>query len=1051
MKRVNEEVIRLKLESISEPLMDRVHSKKEIMALIHKGLSSQFAFSDISIYLLDTFLNEIDLTFPSEHIWPLPAKERDWILKHVKDSMVEQTRDNIHQLYIEDRDSFYHTDTKQFVRDQARYDYSCADQLYLCLISEENIPLGIISIHNWGKKEKLFNSSLELQAFLETVRPFLSDVILALDSLLMHTKIESLLSDKNELKQRIQKDEESLKRRLSELTALYDTSNQLASSLNYMQIITVVFDSIVKVLNFDLGAIFIWDFVPEGEVVIRANRPLPNILIERVNTNVLSAISPFIDREFNPETTKLTIQKKYDGNQAKLLTDQMTSYANVPLIFKEEVIGMLNVCSTNRNAFSRNEMTFLHTMANQLASNIGRLKLIKQQEKSKMTTLINSMSDGVMMIDQNHRVEVINPAMMEYLGLSETDDIVQHSLSDTINQPEVLTLYEEVSQTYRPVADQRVISGNRTFSVNLNPVKNPGSGQIGTVFVYRDVSELEKVGHMNKQRLSAISQVNELIRSINDFDNLLKLLMEFVLDIAEADMGSILLREGTVFYSKIHANFPDKTRRFYKYKTGETISDFVIRTHKTCYIEDYPNTPDVVTNVKVPIRSYLCIPITVGSELIGVLNIVHKANNTTSPISDGEIETLKTLTTIFGTTIQNAMLYENTIEKQKMDQELKIANEIQTKLLPQTLPNLEKISFGALTVPAHEIGGDYYDFFPLKNGQLGIIVVDFIGKGVPAGLFMAMLKSILTTHLPSIYSPKEALTKLNELLINDSVLNKFIPMIYGILDPETQRFTYCNAGHEPGFYFSSQGTVLPLDTEGMPLGAFEGSAYEEKSIQLNDQDCIVLVTDGIIEANNKSGERFGIEALQKIVKKHPVDKDAASLCDSIYTSVTQFSEGAHQHDDLTIVTLKLDCARKKIEEEQCVFKKEMEVTSSKKEIKIVRGEIDSLCTKFGFNDTDIYNIKLAVNEAQANVIEHAYFGSETGTILFKFLVFQDRLEIRIKDFGPGVELKSIKSEEHHLQDLEGSGLGVFLINSIMDDVKYHFKENGTELIMVKNR
>ena len=161
----------------------------------------------------------------------------------------------------------------------------------------------------------------------------------------------------------------------------------------------------------------------------------------------------------------------------------------------------------------------------------------------------------------------------------------------------------------------------------------------------------------------------------------------------------------------------------------------------------------------------------------------------------------------------------------------------------------------------------FRSFFELENGNLGIVIADIVGKGVPAGLFMATLKSLLNTHIHAFNSPKLALERINRILLNDPVLNKFIPMFYGILNPKTLSFTYCNAGHEPAILYS-KGEFKDLDTDGFPLGGLQNSNFVEKKVTLSDDDIIIIFTDGIIEARDNGGTNYGRNRLKTLIKKH---------------------------------------------------------------------------------------------------------------------------------------------------------------------------------------
>jgi anti-sigma regulatory factor (Ser/Thr protein kinase) len=306
---------------------------------------------------------------------------------------------------------------------------------------------------------------------------------------------------------------------------------------------------------------------------------------------------------------------------------------------------------------------------------------------------------------------------------------------------------------------------------------------------------------------------------------------------------------------------------------------------------------------------------------------------------------------------------------------------------------------------------------------------------------------LLHSQLQGIVSPCEALQKVNELLYRDPVINKFVPLFYAILDPDTLILRYCNAGHEPALRLSN-GQFDMLDSDGLPLGALLETEYVERQVQLQERDVLVFFTDGVVDVRNGRGHSFGVNGLKAVMEKYH-DQSAKGITEKIYSHVVQYMKSTPQPDDITLVTLKVDQNHRPVGEEQPLKVKKIRVASSTKHIKKVRAEVEQITTEMGFPSEDVFNIKLAINEAHANVIEHAYAGSDTGEILFQFLIFKDRLEVVIKDFGQGVGQKTIKGEDH-LDELEGSGLGVFLIKTVMDKVRYkRTAKVGTELWLTK--
>ena len=1033
-----------KLAHIANSLKKRIHTKREIVKKLEQAIKIVFPNSSCNIYLIDKKNKTIKYHLFSKLPWTLTEEDKKWALTKLQNTSQKDIPNTYKYIYF-DRTKTKEINKRQLEVDRNQYNFNCNDGIFIALITEDKQIQALIFIHFWNCKKSLKDTH-HIESSIKALEESLIQSTEAIENLSIHKKIENLLLDKIKLKERIEKDEEDLKQRILELSTLHDTSNSLSYTLNYKQIVQIITKAIGKVLGYDICSIFLWDFSPNGEVLAHQNKPLSEKLIDIVKQNVLESIQPFRPLSKPHKNVNIYIEKHYDPTDKAIKNEKLRSFANVPLIFKEEVIGLLNICSTQENAFTRNEVTFIHTMANQLASNLGRLKMVKELEKSKVGSIVESMSDGVIMLDENHLIEIINPSAKDILNFTELDSS-NHNIINTLENLNLISTYKTVLKTKIPHLNQKIVKDTKSFLVSLSPVTNHETGKFGTVFVFRDNTESDRLDQIKTQRLEIINKVNLVIKSIDNLDQLLSILQEFILNIANSEMGSIQLKQDDGKYiSRVHSNFPDKVRKEFKFKNGKTISEYVKETKENFYVHNYSENEELETNTKILIESYLCIPILVQNELIGLVNIARKIENEKPKISSEDIKTLTLITNLSGTAIQNAILYKKALIKEKLDQELKVANQIQKKLLPNKLPQLESIDFGASSFPARDIGGDYYDFFQLESGKIGIVIADIVGKGIPAGLFMAMLKSTLHTNITQYDSPKKALEHINKLLYKDAVINKFVPVIYCILDPETQEFTYCNAGHEPGLILKKNKFSL-LDTDGFPLGGMEDTEYEEKKIILEDHDAVLLFTDGLIEARGKNNNDYGISRLKSFLKSN-ISDTAENIINNLKLEIDKFSIESEQHDDLTMILVKSISKNKRQLFLSPIKIQEFQVNSDKEQIPIIRKKVHAFCKNIGFTDSEIFDIKLAVNEAHANIIEHAYSGSNKGMILFNLSNFKDRIEITIKDFAKNTS-KTIKGEEKDLKDLEGSGLGVYLINTLIDYVSIKKEKTFTELTFVK--
>jgi serine phosphatase RsbU (regulator of sigma subunit) len=247
-------------------------------------------------------------------------------------------------------------------------------------------------------------------------------------------------------------------------------------------------------------------------------------------------------------------------------------------------------------------------------------------------------------------------------------------------------------------------------------------------------------------------------------------------------------------------------------------------------------------------------------------------------------------------------LQRERIERERVEQELRLARSIQQASLPKEVPTLEDWQITPYYQPAREVGGDFYDFLELKDGRLGLVVGDATGKGVPAALVMASTRSMLrAVAQASDYSPGDVLSRVNDSLAIDIPPNMFVTCFYAILEPESGRLSYANAGHDLPYLWHS-GECEELRARGMPLGLMPKMSYEEKEIVLQEGDSAILYTDGLVEAHDPQREMFGFARLRALVSEHGEERALGDfLMKELYSFV---GEGWEQEDDITLLTLK---------------------------------------------------------------------------------------------------------------------------------------------------
>lgn len=258
--------------------------------------------------------------------------------------------------------------------------------------------------------------------------------------------------------------------------------------------------------------------------------------------------------------------------------------------------------------------------------------------------------------------------------------------------------------------------------------------------------------------------------------------------------------------------------------------------------------------------------------------------------------------------IARAKTYDQAIAHQQISQEMVQAGKIQESFLPEEIPSVPGWQLSAILEPARETSGDYYDFIPLPNGQIGIVVADVADKGAAAALYMASSRTLIRSYAAEFPSqPELVLSNVNQRILTETHAGLFVTIFYGILDPTSGRLIYCNAGHNPPYLLSSQedGAVQELHKTGMALGIAEGGTWERGEVMLAPGDILIMYTDGLTEAQNEEEILFGEERVEKTAEAN-LGRSAQEIQEAMLEEVHSFVGDAPQSDDLTLVILKRD-------------------------------------------------------------------------------------------------------------------------------------------------
>jgi sigma-B regulation protein RsbU (phosphoserine phosphatase) len=314
--------------------------------------------------------------------------------------------------------------------------------------------------------------------------------------------------------------------------------------------------------------------------------------------------------------------------------------------------------------------------------------------------------------------------------------------------------------------------------------------------------------------------------------------------------------------------------------------------------------------IALGIRHVLCVPLrlvryvehagtTPASQSIGVLYLDSREKGTM--LSHTARAALETLAAEAAGAIENTRLYRSALEKARIDEELKIASQIQQSLLPPAKKTGAFFDAFGTSIPCRAIGGDFFEYMDLPDGRFGFALGDVAGKGPPAALLTAVLQGLFVAHATASPEPSTTIARVNQGLLSRKIEARFATAFFGMLDRDG-RLSYCNAGHNPPLLFSG-GSVRRLEAGGIVLGLFGNATYEQEVVQLAPGVVIVVFSDGVSEAVNGAGDEFGEERIPGAVAA-TIDQSPQTMLDALLASVRQFADGTPMKDDVTAVILR---------------------------------------------------------------------------------------------------------------------------------------------------
>lgn len=418
----------------------------------------------------------------------------------------------------------------------------------------------------------------------------------------------------------------------------------------------------------------------------------------------------------------------------------------------------------------------------------------------------------------------------------------------------------------------------------------------------RKLLELEAANQVLQQRTAALSSLQEVGQALTQSASLADLARRVcrnARDLCGADRAILYLVRPDHTAEVLAANGWDASL-IHQQLDLELIGDGT-NAEPTPYTHWPPGIPEQVPDLAgFEIRAGLRVPLLAEQRLLGLMIMQSTQKSRFTP---AEIALLRAFADQSALAIQRAELIDTRIRQERLEHELELARQVQQSVLPQIFPHLEGFSFGACNQPARQVGGDFYDVFMLDDQQIGVVIGDVSGKGMPAALYMALTRSLLLAEARRERSPRRALLNVNHLLREIGDPHLFVTVFYGVIDAATRRVTYARAGHDYPLVLRD-GEIIALGGRGIVLGLFEGPEMQlsEEQIDLQKSDRMVLYTDGLTDVLRPDGQRFELAKLKRIFQSHATLAPEA-LCTATFADLTAYQSTAEQFDDMTLLVI----------------------------------------------------------------------------------------------------------------------------------------------------
>ena len=423
------------------------------------------------------------------------------------------------------------------------------------------------------------------------------------------------------------------------------------------------------------------------------------------------------------------------------------------------------------------------------------------------------------------------------------------------------------------------------------------------------VLDLIREVERERQENQTLMEISMKLSSTSAIEEVLRTILDSLRQVVQFDAAGIFVYDREIGQLEIDMlSGYEKAERQVLYqkfqegvKIGQGIVGTVIMTGQHVYDPDVRRDPRYIA-ARESTLSELAVPIMARGEIIGALNL---ESDKPDAFTERDRRSLTAFANHAGIALERARSDRLRQHTRRMQEEIALARRIQTSFLPESTPDFAPYDLAGANFPSSEVGGDYFDFIPITQNDMGVAIGDITGHGVGAALLMANFRACLRIESRNNFAVRAILAKVNDYLYETNLPESFVTAVYGVLDRQNHVFSYANAGHNPPFHLRRDGGTELLTVGGLLLGAFPDLIYQETSVPLSPGDILLFYTDGVTEARDREGNEFGSERLRTMVHELR-NLSAREIVKQVSESVREFQSVEIAQDDLTLSIVKYD-------------------------------------------------------------------------------------------------------------------------------------------------